>query len=88
MGFILGFIVGIITKYKSFQVNIWPNILFALGMGLQLSIIMILMPRLVNLIFKGLHPAINDIRSLSIEELQKEIYISDWTRSCLSDTLQ
>jgi PTS system galactitol-specific IIC component len=76
IGFILGFIAGIITKYKSFQVDIWPNILFALGMGLQLSIIMILMPRLVNLIFKGLHPAMEDIKSFISRRITKrDLYV-------------
>ena len=76
MGFILGFIAGIITKYKSFEVSIWPNILFALGMGLKLSIIMILMPRLVNLIFKGLHPVMEDIKSFISRRITKrDIYI-------------
>lgn len=76
MGFILGFIAGIITKYKSISANLGPDILFALGMGLQLSIIMILMPRLVNLIFKGLNPAMEDIKSfLSRRITKRDLYI-------------
>jgi PTS system galactitol-specific IIC component len=76
IGFILGFIAGLITKYKSFQVDIWPNILFALGMGLELAIVMILMPRLVNLIIKGLHPAMEDIKSFISRRITKrDLYI-------------
>jgi PTS system galactitol-specific IIC component len=76
MGFILGFIAGIITKYKSLHVSIWPNILFALGMGLELAIVMILMPRLVNLIIKGLHPAMEDIKSFISRRITKrDLYI-------------
>lgn len=76
MGFILGFAAGIITKYKSIRVDIWPNILFALGMGLQLAIVMILMPRLVNLIFKGLHPALENIKSFISRRITKrDLYI-------------
>ena len=76
IGFILGFIAGLITKYKSFQLDIWPNILFALGKGLELAIIMILMPRLVNLIIKGLHPAMEDIKSFINRRITKrDLYI-------------
>lgn len=76
MGFILGFIAGLITKYHDFQLSIWPNIFFALKMGLELSIIMILMPRLVNLIFKGLHPAMADIKSFISRRITKrDLYI-------------
>jgi len=76
IGFILGFIAGLITKYKSFGVSIWPNILFALGKGLELAIVMILMPRLVNLIIKGLHPAMEDIKSFISRRITKrDLYI-------------
>jgi len=76
IGFILGFIAGLITKYKSFQVDIWPNMLFALEKGLELAIVMILMPRLVNLIVKGLHPAMEDIKSFISRRITKrDLYI-------------
>jgi galactitol PTS system EIIC component len=76
IGFILGFIAGLITKYKSFQVAIWPNMLFALEKGLELAIVMILMPRLVNLIIKGLHPAMEDIKSFISRRITKrDLYI-------------
>lgn len=76
LGFILGFIVGLITRYREFALSIWPNILYALGTGLELSVIMILMPRFVNIIYKGLYPAINNIRSFISRRITKrEIYI-------------
>lgn len=76
MGFMLGFIAGIITKYKNFTFNAKSNILFALGMGLQLSVIMILMPRFVNILYRGLSPAIEDIRNFINRRITKrELYI-------------
>lgn len=63
-GFILGFIVGIITRFRTLTLNLGPDLLFALMSGLRLSIIMILLPRAVNLLMKGLVPVINDIRRL------------------------
>lgn len=64
LGFIMGFIVGIITKFRTITLNLGPDMLFALLSGVRLSIIMILLPRAVNLLMKGLVPAIDDIRSL------------------------
>lgn len=76
IGFILGFIVGIITKYKNFTLNIGTNILFALASGFKLSIIMILLPRMVNLLFKGLIPILEGIRNfISTKITKREIYI-------------
>ena len=76
IGFILGFIAGLITKYKSFGAGIWPNMLFALEKGLELAIVMILMPRLVNLIIRGLHPAMEDIKSFINRRITKrDLYI-------------
>jgi galactitol PTS system EIIC component len=75
IGFILGFIAGLITKYKSFNVSIWPNMLFALEKGLELAIVMILMPRLVNLIIRGLHPAMEDIKSFISRRTKRDLYI-------------
>jgi PTS system galactitol-specific IIC component len=63
-GFILGFIVGVITRIRTLSLNLGPDMLYALLAGLRLSIIMILLPRAVNLLLKGLVPAINDLRSL------------------------
>jgi len=75
-GFILGFIAGIITKYKNFAFNIRSNILFALSMGLQLAVIMILMPRFVNILYRGLSPAIEDIKNFINRKITKrELYI-------------
>ncbi|MDP3011484.1 MAG: PTS transporter subunit IIC [Candidatus Hydromicrobium sp.] len=76
MGFILGFIIGAITRYKNFYLNLGPNLLYALLSGLTLSIIMILLPRSVNLLLKGLVPTINDIKSFISRRITKrELYI-------------
>jgi len=73
MGFMLGFVIGIITKYRNFQLNVWPNILYALLSGFKLAIIMILMPRIVTILMKGLHPAINDIREFIARRITKRV---------------
>lgn len=76
MGFILGFIIGAITGYKNFYLNLGPNLLYALLSGLRLSIIMILLPRSVSLLLKGLVPTINDIKSFISRRITKrELYI-------------
>ena len=75
-GFILGFIIGIITRFRTISLNLGPDLLFALLSGLRLSIIMILLPRAVNLLLKGLVPSINDIRSLIRRKFtRRTIYI-------------
>ncbi len=63
-GFILGFIIGMITRFRTLSLNLGPDMLYALLAGVRLSIIMILLPRAVNLLLKGLVPAIDDIRDL------------------------
>ena len=73
MGFIFGFVVGIITKYRDLQLNAWPNIQYALLSGFKLAIIMILMPRIVAILLKGLHPAINDIREFISRRITKRV---------------
>ncbi len=76
MGFIIGFIIGAITRYKNFYLNLGPNLFHAFSSGLILSIIMILLPRAVNLLLKGLVPTINDIRSFIGRRITKrELYI-------------
>ncbi len=76
MGFILGFIIGVITRYKNFYLNLGTNILYALSSGLVLSIIMILLPRSVNLILKGLVPTIGGIKRFIARRITKrELYI-------------
>ena len=76
VGFILGFAIGLITKYKNFYLNINQNLIYALTSGLKLSIIMILMPRVVRLLIKSLNTIINDIRSFINKRITKrEIYI-------------
>jgi PTS system galactitol-specific IIC component len=76
VGFIMGFIIGIITRFRTLSLNLGPDLLFAFLSGLRLSIIMILLPRAVNLLMKGLVPAVNDIRSLIRRRFtQRTIYI-------------
>ena len=75
-GFLIGFIIGLITKYREFALGTWPNILYALGAGLELAVIMILMPRFVNIMYKGLYPAISNIKSFLNRRITKrELYI-------------
>jgi PTS system galactitol-specific IIC component len=76
MGFIIGFIIGAITRYKNFYLNLGPNLLYALSSSLILSIIMILLPRSLNLLLKGLVPTINDIINFIRRKITKrELYI-------------
>src|SRR3989304_7476806 len=76
MGFIIGFIIGAITRYKNFYLNLGPNLFYALSSGLILSIIMILLPRSLNLLLKGLVPTINDIINFIRRKITKrELYI-------------
>jgi PTS system galactitol-specific IIC component len=76
MGFIIGTIIGAITRYKNFWLNPGPNILYSFSNGLVLSIIMVLLPRAVNLLLRGLIPTINDIKSFISRKITKrELYI-------------
>ncbi len=76
IGFIFGFIIGAITRYKNFYLNLGPNLFYAFTNGLILSVIMIMIPRAVNLIFKGLIPTINDIKDFIKRRITKrELYI-------------
>jgi len=76
MGFILGFIIGLITKYRELLSNPFPNLLYALSRGLALSIIMILMPRAVNILLTGLIPTVYRIKDFIRRKITKrEIYI-------------
>lgn len=76
MGFILGFIIGLITKYRELLSNPFPNLLYALSRGLALSIIMILMPRAVNILLTGLIPTVYGIKEFIRRKITKrEIYI-------------
>ncbi len=71
IGFIFGFIIGIITRYKTFLLSTGPSLLYALNSGLRLAILLVLLPRVVNLLFKGLAPAIHDIRSFISRRITK-----------------
>ena len=76
MGFILGFIAGIVTKYKNLTIYPWQSILFALSMALQLAVIMIIMPRFMTLLYRGLSSAVNDISSFIRSKITKrDLYI-------------
>jgi len=76
MGFILGFIIGLVTKYRELLSNPFPNLLYALSRGLALSIIMILMPSAVNILLTGLIPTVYGIKEFIRRKITKrEIYI-------------
>lgn len=76
IGFVLGFIIGLATKYKVLLSDPKTSLIAALLSGLELSIIMILLPRIVNLIFRGLSPIISDIKAFISRRITKrEIYI-------------
>ncbi|MDD5658395.1 MAG: hypothetical protein PHR39_00060 [Actinomycetota bacterium] len=76
IGFILGFIIGLITKYRNFTLNFWPNLGYAFLSGLYMCVITILMPRSVTLLYKGVIPIIDDIRTFINSKITKrEIYI-------------
>ncbi len=75
-GFALGFIIGIITKYKTITVNLRPDLFFAFGSGLRLAIIMVILPRAFNILVRGLVPLVNNIRqSINRKITKREIYI-------------
>jgi PTS system galactitol-specific IIC component len=75
-GFISGFIIGAITRYKNFILNPGANLLYAFTSGIVLSAIFIMFPRAVNLLFKGLTPTIKDIKDFIKRRITKrEIYI-------------
>ena len=75
-GFFIGFIIGLITRYRTLMLNMGPDLLYACLSGLRLSIIMILLPRFVNLLMKGLIPAIDDLKSLISKRVtRRTIYI-------------
>ncbi len=76
LGFFMGFAIGLITRYRTLMLNTGPDLLHACTSGLRLSIIMILLPRFVNLLMKGLVPAINDLNSLIRRRVtRRTIYI-------------
>ena len=75
-GFFTGFIIGLITKYRTLLLNIGPDLLYACLSGLRLAIIMILLPRFVNLLMKGLVPAMDDLQGLIKRRVaRRAIYI-------------
>lgn len=71
IGFILGFITGLVTKYKDLFLNPVTNILYALSSGIALSVIMILLPRAVNILLKGLVPIIYGIKEFIKRKITK-----------------
>ena len=76
MGFLLGFFIGIITRFKTLLIVPQQSLLFALGKGLELAIIMILLPRFVNILYRGLSPAVNSIISFINRRITKrEVYL-------------
>jgi len=76
IGFLMGFVVGIMARYRTLMLDTGPNLIYACISGLRLSIIMILLPRAVNLLMKGLVPSINALRSfLRRKVTQRTLYI-------------
>lgn len=76
MGSILGFIIGLITKYKNLFSNPGSSVLYALSSGIALSIIMILLPRAVNILLKGLVPTVYRIKEFIRRKITKrDVYI-------------
>ena len=76
IGFISGFIIGAITRYKNFNLNPGPNLFYAFTSGLILSVIFIMIPRAVNLLFRGLTPTINDIKDfIKLKITKRDLYI-------------
>lgn len=76
MGFLMGFITGLLTRYRTLLLDTWPGILYSLLNGAKLSVIMILLPRAVNLLMKGLVPAIESLRAFINRKItSRTIYI-------------
>ena len=76
IGFILGFVIGAIARYRNFSMDFWSSFESAAFSGMNLSIITILMPRSVTLLYRGLIPIINDIRTFINSRITKrEIYL-------------
>ncbi|MCL6087704.1 MAG: hypothetical protein M1475_04775, partial [Actinobacteria bacterium] len=76
IGFILGFVIGAIAEYKNFSLSFWHSVGFSALSGIYLSVITILMPRSVTLLYKGLIPVINDLRTFINSKItRREIYI-------------
>ncbi len=63
MGFLAGSLIGYITKYKNFSLDLRSNILFCLMSGVNLAIIMILLPRAYNLLMKGMMPTLTELKA-------------------------
>lgn len=76
IGFILGLIIGAVSKYKEFSYNLWPSILYSLSSGLYLAVIAVLMPRAISLLYRGIIPIIDDMKTfINSRFTKREIYI-------------
>lgn len=76
IGFLLGFILGAVTRFRTLIVTPQQDLLFACKKGLELSIIMILLPRFVNLLYRGLSPAVRNImRFINKKITKREMYL-------------
>ncbi len=76
MGFILGFLMGIFTRYRTIISNPGSGLLYSITTGLRLAVIMIVMPRAFNLLMKGLVPILDDIGSFIQRRItKKQLYI-------------
>jgi PTS system galactitol-specific IIC component len=77
IGFILGFIFGAVIKYRTIHINTGRDILFAAAYGLYLAAIVIVIPKMSALIFKGLSPAIKDlVKFIESRITKRSIHIS------------
>lgn len=75
-GFVSGFIIGAITRYRNFFLAPGQNLAYALTSGVVMSVFFIMIPRAVNLLFMGLSPTIDDIKNFISRRITKrELYI-------------
>ncbi len=76
MGFLAGSLIGYITRYKNFSLDIRGNLLFCLLSGINLAVIMILLPRAYNLLMKGMMPALNEFKTfINSKFSRKDFYL-------------
>lgn len=76
LGFILGMVVGLVTRYHTIAVTPRADILYAAGAGLRMAVIMVIIPRAFHLTAKGLVPLITDIKGFVERRITKRpLYI-------------
>jgi galactitol PTS system EIIC component len=76
MGFLAGSLIGYIARYKNFSLDLRGNLLFCLLSGVNLAVIMILLPRAYNLLMKGMLPALNEFKAfINSKFSRKDFYL-------------